>query len=242
VISRFPSQAPLILALDVSSKEEALRWVRLLRNDISVFKVGMQLFYQEGPQIVRRIQDEGGEVFLDLKLHDIPNTVGHACMSLASLNAMFLTIHTSGGLAMMEAAQAAMQDSNTKLLGITALTSLDQETLKAVYPDLRQSPAEWALHLAKLANQAGLYGVVCSAQENPTMRKHLGTSFCLVNPGIRPEGAAVQDQKRIVTPKEAMQSGANYLVVGRPILKAPDPQAMVAELLQEIGHAIGLSS
>jgi orotidine-5'-phosphate decarboxylase len=233
---------PIILALDVPDKEQALLWVRKLHQEIRIFKIGMQLFYQEGPDIVRRIQDEGGAVFLDLKLHDIPNTVARACESLLPLHAELLTIHVSGGPAMLEAAQKVVTGSETKLLGITALTSLDEAALKAVYPELTQTPSDWAVHLAGVAQQAGLYGVVCSAQENITIRDKTDNTLCLVNPGIRPSGSALQDQKRAVTPLAAIQSGANYLVIGRPLLEAQDPVALVRELLKEIDHAVGLSA
>lgn len=234
--------SPIILALDVPSQELALHWVRQLQGQITVFKVGMQLFYQYGPEIVHRIRDEGAEVFLDLKLHDIPNTVARACESLLPLQAKFLTVHISGGHAMLEAAQSVMQGTSTHLLGITALTSLNEETLKAVYPGMEHTPSEWALHLAVIAKATGLYGIVCSAQENTLIRQNLGTKLCLVNPGIRPAGTATQDQKRVMTPKAAIQSGGNYLVVGRPILQAEDPQGLVTSMLKDSGHAVGLSS
>jgi orotidine-5'-phosphate decarboxylase len=232
--------SPLILALDVPSNSLALDWVRQLRGEISLFKIGMQLFYRYGPDIVKNVQDEGGEVLLDLKLHDIPNTVAKACESILPLNVAFVTIHISGGRAMLEAAQAILQGSNTKLVGITALTSLDEIELKEIYPDLVHSPAHWALHLARLAQETKLEGIVCSAQENALMRKHLGSKLRLVNPGIRPQGTTSHDQKRVLSPKEAIQSGASYLVMGRPILESPDPRGFVQQLKEEIANAVGL--
>lgn len=234
--------SPIILALDVPTPEEALQWVRQLHADVSIFKIGMQLFYRYGPEIVRRIQGEGGQVFLDLKLHDIPNTVAKACESLLPLEVALLTVHISGGPAMLEAAQRVVQGSPTRLLGITALTSLDESTMHAVFPTMSHTPSQWALHLASVAQQVGLYGIVCSAQENRCIRTQLGSGLCLVNPGIRPASADVQDQKRVCSPAEAMQAGSNYLVIGRPILQAADPKAMVRQILAEMGHAAGLPS
>lgn len=231
---------PIIVALDVPSATEAVAWVRRLHSRAGLFKVGMQLFYREGPEIVRRIQDEGGQVFLDLKLHDIPNTVARACESLLPLEAALLTVHTSGGLAMLEAAQQTVSGSPTRLLGVTALTSLDEASLQTVYPGTAQTPSQWAVHLAGLAQQAGLYGVVCSARENRDIRHKTGDTLCLVNPGIRPAGDKLHDQKRAVTPGEAMQAGASLLVIGRPILEAPSPEEAIERILQEIAHAAGL--
>jgi orotidine-5'-phosphate decarboxylase len=234
--------SPLILALDVPTQDLALHWVRQVRDEISVFKIGMQLFYRFGPEIVRAIQDEGGEIFLDLKLHDIPNTVARACESLLDLNVKFVTVHISGGMTMLREAQSVVAGSNTKLLGITALTSIDQETLNRICPDMPFNPSNWALHLANVAQDAGIFGVVCSAQENRFIRERLGDTLCLVNPGIRPAGADVQDQKRVVTPKAAMESGANYLVIGRPILQAEDPKVVVRQIQEEMSYAARLSS
>ncbi len=234
--------SPIILALDLPTAGTAIPWVKQFCGKIDIFKVGMQLFYKEGPEIIRQIQAEGGSVFLDLKLHDIPNTVAKACESIAVLNPSFLTIHVSGGSAMLKAAQGMIQETSTKLLGITALTSLDTLALQEVYPELSNTPSPWGLHLATIAQQNGLFGIVCSAQENPAMRKQLDNQFCLVNPGIRPKGSPTQDQKRVMTPAEAITAGANYLVMGRPILESADPQGMVEKLLEEVRHAAGLPS
>ncbi len=236
------SASPIILALDVPDRHTALTWVKRLKPDLGIFKVGMQLFYKEGPAMVQAIREEGAQVFLDLKLHDIPNTVAHACESLLPLEPTFLTVHVSGGLAMLQAAQKIMAESPTRLLGITALTSLDQAAIQSVYPECTQSPSQWALHLAGLAQEAGLFGVVCSASENPLIRHRWGEGLCLVNPGIRPQGTDVQDQKRVLTPGEAMKSGAGYLVIGRPILQAADPIGTVRRIQEEIQHAMGVSA
>lgn len=233
---------PVILALDVPTANEAVAMVRLLKNEISIFKVGMQLFYRYGPDIVRHIKDEGGEVFLDLKLHDIPNTVSNACKSILHLDVRFLTVHTSGGSAMLEAASSVLHGSKTFLIGVTVLTSLDIKDLQDVYPGIKLTPSELALHLAQLAAGAGLNGIVCSAQENSMMRQNLGNDFCLINPGIRPLGTNAHDQSRVLSPEEAIKTGGNYLVIGRPILQATDPRKTTVEILETIGYASGLSS
>lgn len=233
--------APIILALDLPTQEHALQWVRLLREEIPIFKIGMQLFYRYGPDIAKRIRDEGVELFLDLKLHDIPHTVARACESLLELQARFLTIHISGGKRMLQAALEVTSHSATQLIGVTALTSLDQEEFDALYPDTRQTPSEWGIHLAEVAQEVGLPGIVCSAQENRLIRSSLGNRLCLINPGIRPQGSDLQDQKRAVTPVEAIQAGADYLVIGRPILQAGKPKEMVREMIESIDYAIGLS-
>lgn len=229
--------SPWILALDVPSREEALEWVKRLYPQVGVFKIGMQLFYRHGPQIVKAVQDQGASVFLDLKLHDIPHTVARACESVVSLEVDWLTVHLSGGPAMIEAAQHVVKGSRTQLLGVTALTSLDADTLSQIYPGLSSSPSQWAVHLAQLAEAAQLAGVVCSAWENRVIRKACGERLQLVNPGIRPAGSSLGDQKRVMTPKEALESGANYLVIGRPVLEAPDPVAMVKQLAEEVACA-----
>jgi len=232
---------PIILALDVPDQQTALQWVRQTQSQVGMFKIGMQLFYQEGPDVVRAIRDAGGEVFLDLKLHDIPHTVARACESVQSLGARLLTVHTSGGCEMLQAAQSVVAGSSLNLLGVTALTSLDAQAIGEVYPGMTETPAEWGVNLAGLAAQTGLYGIVCSAQENPQMRAAYGANLALVNPGIRPAGSDVGDQKRVVTPAKAMASGATYLVVGRPVLNAADPVAVLAALNQEIADALRVS-
>lgn len=229
---------PIILALDVPDQQTALQWVKQTQSQVGMYKIGMQLFYQEGPNVVRAIRDAGGEVFLDLKLHDIPHTVARACDSVLSLGARLLTVHTSGGREMLQAAQSVVAGSSLNLLGVTALTSLDSQAIGEVYPGMNQTAAQWGVCLAGLAAQTGLYGIVCSAQENAQMRGAYGPNLALVNPGIRPVGSDVGDQKRVVTPGQAMASGATYLVVGRPILNAPDPQAVLAALNQEISQEI----
>ncbi len=234
--------SPLILALDVPTGSEALTWVDRCVARVGLFKIGMQLFYREGPTIVREVRARGAEIFLDLKLHDIPNTVAKACESLMALDVRFLTVHLSGGLEMLQAAQAVVAGSKLGLLGVTALTSLDQASLKNVYPELTTEPSTWAIHLAKLAETAGLEGIICSAHENTRVRAEVSSRLCLVNPGIRPSGADIHDQKRVMTPRDALAAGGNYLVIGRPILAASDPMAVIAALDEEISLATGISS
>jgi orotidine-5'-phosphate decarboxylase len=234
--------AKIILALDIPSAEEALHWAHRLGGEVDVFKIGMQLFYQAGPDIVRTIKAMGVPIFLDLKLHDIPNTVAKACESLVPLEVDYLTLHLSGGRPMLEAAQKAVSGSALKLLGITALTSMDTATLCEIYPGTEMTPSQWAVHLAGFAQQCGLYGIVCSAQENTAMHQAWGDTLKRINPGIRPAGAAAQDQKRIMTPQAAVEQGANYLVIGRPILEATDPVGQVRQIKDSIAHAAGLSA
>lgn len=237
-----PRPNPIILALDVPNRQVALDWVIKTRHAVGMVKVGMQLFYQEGPDVVRAIKDQGVDVFLDLKLHDIPHTVARACESVLSLGASLLTVHTSGGAPMLKEAQSVVEGSSLKLLGVTALTSLDAQTIAEVYPNMTETPGDWGVHLAGIASRAGLYGIVCSAQENAAMRWAYGDSLALVNPGIRPSGTDIGDQKRVVTPKDAIQSGANYLVIGRPVLASPNPMAVLETLNAEIADALRVSA
>ncbi len=234
---------PIILALDVPTMSEALAWVQKTRHQIQAYKIGMQLFYRYGPEIVRRVQEEGSDIFLDLKLHDIPNTVAHAVESILLLNVQLLTVHLSGGRTMLQAAQNVVTGSDLRLLGVSALTSMDANTLQEVFPGSGNiSPSDWALDLAGLAVDVGLYGLVCSAQENQGVQSRYGQKLALVNPGIRPAGTDHQDQKRVMTPELAMASGASYLVIGRPILQARDPLQVIGQIREEIAHAVGLSA
>lgn len=232
---------PIILALDVPDGATALDWVEQTQGLVGMYKVGMQLFYKEGPEIVRAIRERGGEVFLDLKLHDIPHTVAKACESVLSLGASLLTVHTSGGRKMLEAAQSVVSGSSLRLLGVTALTSLDTQAVREVYPQFTGEASQWGVHLAGLASQSGLYGIVCSAQENAAMRGVYGPRLAFVNPGIRPAGADVGDQKRVVTPAQAVASGATYLVIGRPVLAAANPQSVLKAIQEELTHALRVS-
>jgi len=213
----------LILALDVDSLHEAGRLVRLFRKKISIFKVGLSLFTSAGPDVVRLIQDEGGRVFLDLKFHDIPNTVAQACEAAARLQVLMLNVHAQGGEEMMKAAAAAVGE-RTVVLGVTRLTSetKTKETEKEV------------VRLARLSQESGLGGVVCSPLEAKAVREACGEGFAIVTPGIRPSGSAIGDQKRVMTPKEALNAGSDYLVVGRPVLEAANPLQAVDSILSEM--------
>jgi orotidine-5'-phosphate decarboxylase len=215
----------LILALDVDSLQEARRIVRLFRDKVSLYKVGLGLYTAAGPDAVRMIQDEGGKVFLDLKFHDIPNTVAGACEAAARLHVFMLNVHARGGTEMMKAAAAAVVGRSI-LLGVTVLTS-DAET---------QDTRTEVVRLAAEAKGAGLGGVVCSAREARAIREACGEGFIIVTPGIRPsdDRRTKDDQRRTMTPREALQAGSNYLVVGRPVLESPNPIQAVDSLLREI--------
>lgn len=220
----------LALALDVSSAKEALELVDLTIDYVGVFKIGMQLFYAEGPDLVHRIKARGRRVFLDLKLHDIPNTVASAIHSLADLQIDYLTVHASGGPAMLRAAQQAA--GSIQLLAVTVLTSMDEQELVAV--GVNHQPNEQVRQLAQTAAQAGISGLVCSALEAQALKAQLGDQIFLVCPGIRPTGSDVGDQRRIATPAKALHDGANLLVVGRPIRSSDDPRAAAQTILESM--------
>ncbi len=224
----------LIVALDVPSATEAFRLVEQLAGRCRWFKVGMELFYATGGDLVRRLRDQGCEVFLDLKLYDIPNTVAGAVRSLAATGASLLTLHAAGGRAMMEAAveAAASTSGAPELLAVTVLTSMDAEDLAEA--GVAASPAEQVLRLGDLARSCGVPGLVCSAEETSSLRRRLGPGVRLVVPGIRPAGVDRGDQRRTATPAAALALGASMLVVGRPVTRAPDPRAAVEAILSEM--------
>lgn len=224
----------LILALDVESLAEAKKTLEKIGPQLKWVKVGLQLFTLYGPSIVTALADLGYKVFLDLKFHDIPNQVASAIRSLKGLPVGLLTLHASGGEEMIRWANQARNEINhsMQLLGITVLTSMNTEGLKSI--GVNSSPEEQVLRLGELGVDAGLQGLVCSPMELQMLRKKLGEGPTLVTPGIRPIGSDSNEQKRIMSPKEASVAGASYIVVGRPILKAPDPGVTVAEILQEI--------
>jgi orotidine-5'-phosphate decarboxylase len=223
----------LIVALDVSSADEAQRLVQRVGEAAGIYKVGLQLFTAEGPGIVRDLIASGRRVFLDLKLHDIPNTVAHAVKATAELGAYMLTVHASGGTAMLRAATEASA-GRVNLLAVTVLTSLNDEDMQET--GVSGLVADQVLRLAALAQSTGCQGIVTSPRECLLVRKSLGEGFAIVTPGVRPAGAETHDQQRIATPAEAIGNGASYIVVGRPITHAPDPaqavQAIIAEMEQ----------
>jgi orotidine-5'-phosphate decarboxylase len=223
----------IIPALDLDSGEQALALVRQLKSQLSLFKVGKQLFTREGPALIKALRQEGVEVFLDLKFHDIPQTVAKATAAAASLDVRFLTLHTSGGSEMMRAALQAVQGSPLQLLGVTVLTSMDDDGLREVGVD--HTAQGQVLNLARLAEKSGLSGLVCSPLEADLIRRQVSTSLTLVTPGIRSAADAAGDQKRTLSGPEAFQAGANYLVVGRPIVQASDPAAAARALIAECG-------
>ncbi len=228
-------QTRLILALDVDDIKEVERLVIGLKEFVGYFKIGMRLFFRYGPRIVSFVKQKGGEVFLDAKLHDIPSVVEAACKIIGKMGVGMLTVHTLGGVQMMQRAAEAVKKENreTKVLGVTLLTSIDQRILKDEL-GIQKPVKEQVLHLAHKAQNAGLDGVVCSGEEVEILRENLGKNFLLVVPGIRIDKVEADEQKRILTPKEAIHRGASYLVVGRPILRASDPIKVARKILEEI--------
>jgi orotidine-5'-phosphate decarboxylase len=226
----------LAVALDFADEHEALKLVDRLAQTCQWFKVGMELYYAAGNRIVQQLRDRGFNVFLDLKLHDIPNTVAGAVRSATQAGASLLTIHASGGGAMMSAAaEAASAPGSPRLLAVTVLTSMDANELAGI--GITASPAQQVLRLAKLAKKSGIDGMVCSAEEVAALRKETGPNTFLVVPGIRLAGGAMDDQKRIATPAHAIADGASMLVVGRPITRAVDPAEAARTILEQIEQA-----
>lgn len=230
----------IIIALDVPGKDEAIALVSRLRS-ARTFKVGLELFTAEGPALFRKLKALRKDIFLDLKLHDIPNTVAGAVRSAFRHGVQMMTVHASGGREMMaRAAETARQASEELerprpvLLGVTVLTSLKGADLAEV--GMTADPAAQVLRLAGLAKAAGMDGVVCSPQEIELLRKEFGKDLVIVTPGIRPPWAAAQDQKRIMTPAEAVAKGADYLVIGRPITGAPSPEEAFLKIVEELGQ------
>jgi orotidine-5'-phosphate decarboxylase len=228
----------LIVALDVPDAAAATALVDRLDGTCLWFKVGLELFVGSGPAVIEPLLRRGHKIFLDLKLHDIPNTVAGAVRSAASLGASMLTLHAAGGPAMLQAAReaAASVPNAPELLAVTVLTSMDASQLGAI--GVSSQPAEQVELLARMGLAAGLNGFVCSPQEVGSLRTLAGPEATLVIPGIRPAGAAAGDQKRIATPADALRQGASYLVVGRPITQAPDPAKAAQAILEEIAAAL----
>jgi orotidine-5'-phosphate decarboxylase len=231
----------VIVALDTASEDEALRIVDALGDDADFYKVGLELYTWLGPAIVAKLVERRKRVFLDLKLHDIPNTVNRAARAVAELGVDLLTVHAAGGSEMIAAAREGL-GGKTRLLAVTVLTSMATDDLSGLWGRSVQSVPEEVLRLAELSRAAGADGVVSAASEVPRVRARMGDDFLLVVPGIRPAGADRQDQKRVATPAHAVQSGASYLVIGRPVTKADDPAAALRAVLDEMRTAVGRSS
>ena len=239
-MKRYELASRIIIALDVKTKAEALALVSQLQEAV-IFKVGLELFTSEGPALIQEIRKLEKKVFLDLKLHDIPNTVAEAVRSGVRHGVSLMTIHASGGSEMMTAAAAAAAEESEKrsiprplLMGVTVLTSLKDEQLTQVGMSI--PTASQVLRLARLAVGSGMDGVVSSPQEIEALRQEMGRGFLIVAPGIRPAWAAADDQKRIMTPGLAFQKGADYLVIGRPITKAPSPSEAFIRIIEELGY------
>jgi len=227
----------LIVALDVSSRAQAQKVVSSLGDSASFYKVGMQLYPADGPSVVRDLVGSGRRVFLDLKYHDIPNTVGAAVREAGQLGASLMTVHAGGGSKMLRAATEAARETNPamKVVAVTVLTSMNEGDLNEV--GVPRNLEEQVVHLANLALQAGCHGVVSSAREVRALRARLGSEFVVVTPGVRPAGAAHADQARVVTPAQAIAAGATHLVVGRPITAAVNPAEEAEKIVREIEQA-----
>ena len=228
----------VIVALDFATAAEAAALVERLDPAQCRLKIGKELFTAAGPGLVERFSRAGFEIFLDLKYHDIPNTVAYACRSAAGLGVWMLNVHALGGRTMLEAARNALSGATARplLIGVTVLTSLAAPDLREIGIDA--TPADMVLRLAGLVQACGLDGVVCSAQEAQALRARYPVPFTLVTPGIRPGGASGDDQQRITTPAEAIALGASHLVVGRPITRAPDPLAALLAINAEVARAL----
>src|SRR5688500_7798838 len=237
---------PIIAALDVANLDRGVALAQKLRGAVSTVKIGSELFTSAGPEVVRQLRGTGLGVFLDLKLHDIPNTVKSSVAGATRLNVQMLTVHCSGGAEMLKVAEAAAQETAHTLavepplvLGVTVLTSMDQQALAGV--GVASSVEAHVERLAKLAIDAGLRGLVCSPLELPLLRKALPSSIKLVTPGIRGAGDQPGDQKRTMSARDAIAAGADWLVIGRPICAAPDPRAAAAQILASLGSAESMS-
>jgi orotidine-5'-phosphate decarboxylase len=226
----------VIIPLDVPSVSDAFALVDRLGDEADFYKVGFELYTRGGLEVVRELVSREKRVFLDIKLHDIPNTVARAVEAASDLGVDLLTLHASGGQRMMAAAAEA-RSSHLKLLGVTVLTSMTTDEMASVWGREISSVRDEVLRLANLGKEAGLDGIVSSALEASWIRQKNGPSFLIVTPGIRPAGSDADDQNRVATPREAVQSGADFLVIGRPITQADDPSAAFAAVLKEIEEA-----
>jgi orotidine-5'-phosphate decarboxylase len=225
----------IVVALDYPEAAPALDMVAQLEPSLCRLKVGKELYTAEGPALLEQLMAMEFEVFLDLKFHDIPNTVAQACKAAAALGVWMVNVHALGGRRMMEAAREAVSQAERppRLIAVTVLTSMGQADLAEI--GINATPAEMVLRLARLTRSSGLDGVVCSGEEAAILRREMGESFCLVTPGIRPVGANAGDQTRIMTPRAALENGADYLVIGRPITQAADPFRALEDISREIG-------
>jgi len=224
----------VIVALDYPDAASALRLVACLTPDLCRLKVGKELFTRAGPQLVEELAGRGFDVFLDLKFHDIPNTVASACHAAADLGVWMVNVHALGGERMLLAAREGLERASQPplLIAVTILTSMDTNDLAAV--GLSGSPEDNVVRLAALAHQSGLDGVVCSSRETVIIRNRLGPDFSLITPGIRPAGSQADDQRRVMTPADAIRAGSNYLVIGRPVTRADDPVSVLRTINSEL--------
>ncbi|GFE58683.1 orotidine-5'-phosphate decarboxylase [Geobacter sp. AOG1] len=239
-MTRDEARSKILFALDVESFADAKHWVSVLSGHVGMFKVGKQLFTSHGPDVVRMVENFGGQVFLDLKYHDIPNTVAMASVEAARLGVKLFNLHALGGYEMMARTVEALDKEfsgkeRAKVLAVTILTSSTEETLRQV--GIEYPVREMVVRLAQLAQKAGIDGVVASPQEVELIRAACGSDFLVVTPGVRPALAATDDQKRIMTPAEAVRAGADYLVIGRPISAAADPLRAAEAIVEEIMSA-----
>lgn len=228
------SDPKIIVALDYPGAAPALALAHRLSPELCRLKVGKELFTATGPALLEKLMKSGFEIFLDLKFHDIPNTTAQACKAAASLGVWMINVHALGGRKMLEAAQLAVSTcaQPPKLIAVTLLTSMNQQDISDL--GINATPGEMVLRLAKLAQDSGLDGVVCSAMETALLRRHCGSKFSLVTPGIRPLDASLDDQSRVMTPEEALMAGSSYLVIGRPITRAVDPLQALLDINSQI--------
>lgn len=234
--SRTVTDSPVVVALDYANRDNALAFVDRIDPRDCRLKVGKEMFTLFGPQFVRELQQRGFDIFLDLKFHDIPNTAAHAVKAAADLGVWMVNVHASGGARMMTAAKEALLPFGADaplLIAVTVLTSMEASDLQDI--GITATPAEHAERLARLTQQCGLDGVVCSAQEAVRFKSELGQAFKLVTPGIRPQGSDAGDQRRIMTPEQALQAGVDYMVIGRPVTQSADP----AQTLKAINASLG---
>lgn len=238
-ISRALTSSPVVVALDYDNRDKALAFVDRIDPRDCRLKVGKEMFTLFGPQLVRDLQQRGFDVFLDLKFHDIPNTAAHAVKAAADLGVWMVNVHASGGARMMTAAKEALLPFGNDaplLIAVTVLTSMEASDLQGL--GITATPAEYAERLAGLTQQCSLDGVVCSAQEAVRFKAAFGQQFKLVTPGIRPQGSEVGDQRRIMTPEQALAAGVDYMVIGRPVTQSADP----AQTLRDINASLGLEA